>query len=302
MKQYLVIDVGGTAIKYSLMDESAVIFEKGEVPTEIEKGLDHYLDTLVSIYKLYEGKVEAICMSAPGKIDANKGFFHTGGALKFISNFDMKTAMEERTGVPFCVENDAKSAALAELWKGSMQGIENGSVITLGTGIGGALIFNGKLYRGSTYAAGEFSGISLRLDLPYSPTRMWATQNGVGRLVEDYAERIGADASTLNGRILFAKANEGDKDALDAIDAFTQGIATGIMSLQTIVDVQRVAIGGGVSKQPMLMESLHKQLHSMYDPYSAFLPATLPEVVSCTFGNDANMIGALYHYLNEVKH
>ena len=50
------------------------------------------------------------------------------------------------------------------------------------------------------------------------------------------------------------------------------------------------------------MESLHKQLHSMYDPYSAFLPETLPEVVPCTFGNDANMIGALYHYLYEVKH
>ena len=81
-----------------------------------------------------------------------------------------------------------------------------------------------------------------------------------------------------------------------------QGIATGILSLQTIVDVQRVAIGGGVSKQPLLMESLHKQLHSMYDPYSAFLPETLPEVVPCTFGNDANMIGALYHYLYEVKH
>lgn len=301
MKQFLVIDVGGTAIKYSLMDEEANILEKGETPTNLELGLEGYLDNLFSIYKQYEGKVEAIAMSAPGKIDAIKGYFYTGGALSFISNFDMKKAMEEKTGIPFCVENDAKAAALAEIWKGSMQGIENGSVITLGTGIGGALIFNGKLYRGSTFAAGEYSCVSARLDKPYDPRKMWASQNGVGVMVADYANRVNKDVKELNGRILFENANNGQQEALDAIDAFTQGLATGILSLQTIIDVQRIAIGGGISKQPLLMESLNKQLHSMYDPYQAFLPESLPEIVPCTFGNDANMIGALYHYLYEVK-
>ena len=96
MKQFLVIDVGGTAIKYSLMDEEANLLEKGETPTNLELGLEGYLDNLFSIYKQYEGKVEAIAMSAPGKIDAIKGYFYTGGALSFISNFDMKKAMEEQ--------------------------------------------------------------------------------------------------------------------------------------------------------------------------------------------------------------
>lgn len=300
MSYFLAIDVGGTAIKYSLMNAQAEILEKGEVPTPKE-GLEAYLDALHGIYARYSEKVEAIVMSAPGRIDATKGYFYTGGALTYIHNIDLKSLMEEKTGVPFCVENDAKAAALAELWKGSMQNIQNGSVITLGTGIGGSLILNGKLYRGSTFAAGEFSCISSRLDAPYSPTKTWAGQNGVGSMVKDYADRIGEDASKLNGRILFKKANQQDLDALAAIDHYTEGVATGILSLQAIVDVEKIAIGGGVSKQPLLIESLKKQLHAMYDPYASFLPQSLPEVVPCTFGNDANMIGALYHYLFEVK-
>ena len=300
MSNYLTIDVGGTNIKYALMNENAEITDKAEVPTPME-GLEKYVDTLVDIYNTYAGQVEAVCMSAPGKIDAHTGYFYTGGALKYIHETDLAGLLKDRIPVPFCAENDAKAAALAELWKGSMRGVRNGTVITLGTGIGGAVIIDGKLYRGSTFAAGEYSCISSRLDKPYSTGMNWASQNGVGNLVNLYAAKIGKDPSELNGRILFGKANSGDEDAINAIREYCMGIATGILSLQTIIDVEKVAIGGGISKQPLLMEKLQEQLHAMYDPISDYLPMSLPEVVSCTFGNDANMIGALYHYLYEIR-
>ncbi len=300
MKEYLAIDVGGTAIKYALMNEEAEILEKGEIPTPME-GLDPYIDTLVSIYEKYAGKVEAVVMSAPGKIDANRGYFYTGGALRFINETDLAALLKERIPVPFCAENDAKAAALAELWKGSMKGITNGSVITLGTGIGGSLIIDGKLYRGSTFAAGEFSCISTDLSKPYDRKNMWAVQNGVGIMVAGYAQRVGVPKEEMNGRILFENANNGDEDAIASIEHYCQGIATGLISLQTIIDVQRVAIGGGISKQPLLFKILDEQIHKMWDRFEPIMPARLPEIVPCTFGNDANMIGALYHYLEEFK-
>ena len=300
MSNYLTIDVGGTNIKYALMTENAEILDKGEVPTPME-GLDKYVDMLVDIYNKFAGKVEAVCMSAPGRIDAHTGYFYTGGALRYIHETDLSGLLKDRIPVPFCAENDAKAAALAELWKGSMQGVKNGTIIVLGTGIGGAIIIDGKVYRGSTFAAGEYSCISSRLDKPYSTGMNWAGQNGVGSLVKIYAAKIGKDPSELNGRILFGKANEGDEDAINSIREYCMGLATGIISLQFIVDVEKVAIGGGISKQPLLMEKLQEQVHEMYDPIGDYLPATLPEIVSCTFGNDANMIGALYHYLFEIK-
>lgn len=300
MAKYLTIDVGGTAIKYAVMDEDIHIYDKGEMPTPME-GLDKYVDTLVEIYEKYKGEVEAVAMSAPGKIDSSRGYFYTSGALRYVDQTDLKALLEARIDVPFCAENDAKAAALAELWKGMMVGVKNGSVITLGTGIGGSIIIDGKLYRGTTFAAGEFSCISTRLDEAYNTKNMWAMQNGVGYMVVDFADRIGADPSTLNGRILFSRANEGDPDALASIKKFCQGLATGILSLQAIIDVERIALGGGISKQPLLMQTLSECLMEGYAPFDGFLPQSMPEVVPCTFGNDANMIGALYHYLYEVK-
>lgn len=300
MTQYLAIDVGGTSIKYAVMDEEAQISDKGEYPTPKEDGLNGFLKVIHNIYATFGKDVKAVVMSAPGRIDANTGYFYTSGALGYIDRINLADRVKEFIPVPFMVENDAKAAALAELWKGSMQGVQNGIVMTLGTGIGGAIIIDGKLYRGSTFAAGEFSGIPTSLfTTPYDSKGMWAIPNSVNALVHNYAQASSMDVKKCNGRVLFDAANKGDTNALTAIDDFCKTLAAGIMSLQFALDVQKVAVGGGISKQPILMESLKKQLHIYYDDnLAAVLPASIPEVTACTFGNDANMIGALYHYLH----
>lgn len=303
MTQYLSIDVGGTNIKYACMNQEGEISEKGEYSTPMSEGFDGFLKCLKTIYHPYEGKVEAVVMSAPGKIDSTTGYFYTSGALQYISGINLRDKVKEFIPVPFAVENDAKAAALAEIWKGSMQGVQNGVVMTLGTGIGGAVIIDGKLYRGSTFAAGEFSGIPTQLGTnAYDMGGMWARPNSVATLVSTYAASINMDPAKCNGRILFEAANKGDQKALDAIDHFCLTLASGIMSLQFALDVQRVAVGGGISKQPLLLESLKKQIHLYFDEAAKLgMPASIPEITSCTFGNDANMIGALYHYLYELR-
>ena len=114
MADYLTIDVGGTNIKYALMNEEAEIYEKGEIPTPYE-GLEVFIDTIFELYtKYYEDReIAALAMSAPGKIDSTTGYFYTSGALKYISGVNLAERLAERIPVPFAVENDAKAAALA---------------------------------------------------------------------------------------------------------------------------------------------------------------------------------------------
>lgn len=302
MANYLGIDVGGTNVKYSLMSENAEILEKGEFPTPYEEGLDGLISGLKKVYDKYAGKVEAMVMSAPGKIDSSTGYFYTSGALKYIDGINLKDRLKDVIPVPFAVENDAKAAALAEVWKGSLKGIDNAYVLVLGTGIGGAIVIDGKLYRGHTFAAGELSCVQTDWrKFPLEYNNSWAVLNGVGSLVKLYADKIGKDAAELNGRVLFDAANNGDENALAAIDEYTKTLASGIISLQFVLDVERVAIGGGISKQPLLLKYLNQNVDAYYSQYYGILPATAPEVVQCTFGNDANMIGALYHYLFELN-
>lgn len=301
MRQFITIDVGGTDIKYALMNENAEIIEQGDVPTP-KTSREDFVEAIGSIYDKYAGQAEAIAMAAPGKIDAGRGYFYTSGALRYIGECDMKEVLKDRCPIEYCCENDAKAAALAELWKGSMKGVQNGIVMTLGTGIGGALIIDGHLYRGTTFAAGEFSGVSTQWTEQYSSKVIWARVGSTSALIGRYAQAKGMDPNELNGRIFFANANAGEPEALQVLDEFCTAMATSLHSLQLILDVQKVAIGGGISKQDLLIDTLNKKMDELYEQaYAHRTPATRPEVVRCTFGNDANMIGALYHYLYELK-
>lgn len=299
MTQYLAIDVGGTAIKYALMDAEANILEQGDVPTP-KTSLDDFVETIGGIYDKYADGIEGIAMSAPGRIDAQKGYFYTSGALTYIGECDMTALLKDRCPKPFTVENDAKSAALAELWKGSMKDVDNGIVMTLGTGIGGAIIINGKLYRGTNFAAGEFSCIPTNWKDYPDPRIQWASLESTSGLVRSYATKKGVSKDTVTGRTFFEAANHGEEDALEVLDNYCLGIATGLFGLQLTLDVQKIAIGGGISKQPLLIETINKKMTEVWKAAGPN-PAIQPEVVSCAFGNDANLIGALYHYLNEVK-
>ncbi len=296
MRKFLAIDVGGTYIKYALMDEEANIQEQGQEPTP-RTTLEDFVDVIGGLYDKYEGQIEAIVMAAPGRIDAGKGYFYTSGALKYIGECDMAGLLRERCPITFTVENDAKAAALAELWKGSMKGVKNGIVMTLGTGIGGALIINGALYRGTTFAAGEFSGISTMWEETYDSHKSWSNSQSTSGLVKRYADLKYVPYDSVNGHVFFERANAGEEEALEILDRYCTGLATGIYSLQLAFDAQKVAIGGGISKQPILIETLNRKMDEIFASDSCrHTPATRPEIVACEFGNDANLIGALYHY------
>lgn len=109
------------------------------------------------IIQNFEGKINGVGISCPGRIDKKTGCVYNGGALTFLHNVGLRAFVEESFKLPCAVSNDGKAAALAELWLGNLKNIQNGAAITLGTGVGGGLIMNGKLIEGSHFQAGELS-------------------------------------------------------------------------------------------------------------------------------------------------
>lgn len=150
--EYLVIDVGGTAIKYACMNENAEFLERGEIPTPMDS-LDSYLAALGTIIHRYGHNVEGIAMCVPGIIDSVQGVCITGGNLRYVKDLPLATLLEERYGLRVSLENDARCAALAELWRGSLKNCADGVVIVLGSAVGGALVKNGSIHKGSHFSS-----------------------------------------------------------------------------------------------------------------------------------------------------
>ena len=132
MKRYLVLDIGGSSIKYSIMTEKAEFLEKGNVTTPKEK-LEEFVETIGCLYDKYKEEISGIAISMPGIIDSEKGYAYTGGSLLYNNNKEIVKILKKRCPVNITIENDGKCAALAEVWKGTLKDCNDGIVIVLGT-------------------------------------------------------------------------------------------------------------------------------------------------------------------------
>ena len=306
MKQYLVFDIGGTFIKYALMGEDGGFLESGKTPTPTDT-LDHLLDQMEEIGRQFAGRYEGVAVSMPGRIDTASGVAHTGGALTFIGETPMGQMLEARLGKPVCLANDAKCAANAEAWTGALADTPNGAVLVLGTGTGGAIVLNHQIWMGNTFAAGELSFLPVRfegLGQVFNQNvhsggmgAFWASHASASGLLQAYASRKGIPAEELDGLKFFAAYDAGEPEAADALAQFGEMTAAGIYAVQSVLDLGRYAIGGGISARPEVIDIIRTKLDEIYAavPFTAF---GKPEIVRCRYGNDANLIGALRFLLN----
>lgn len=296
---YLVIDVGGTFIKYALMDEECEILEKGKIPT-IQEPLDDFVNCIVQIYKKYETKIDGIALSMPGLIDSQNGFMYTGGYIKCISNLNIVDLLHQYCPVKITVGNDAKCAALAEIWRGSLQDCNNAIVMVLGTGIGGAVIQNKQVVNGAHFMAGEFSYPVVGTELPTGIENVFGLRSGVHGLIKYASEEMKIPEKELNGKVIFHEANCGNKSAIKAIRRYAGDLALQISNYRFIFDPEKIAIGGGISEQPLLLQLVKEELKKINDIY-AMWNIPMPVVVNCKFYNDSNLIGALYIHLKSKE-
>ena len=197
--------------------------------------------------------------------------------------------------MPVTIENDAKAAALAEVWKGNLSDVRDGIVIVLGTAIGGAVIIDRKVLRGKNLMAGEFSYISIGEPGKPAWTDIWGNTGGARGLIQMTAAKKGMDPDTLDGVAVFDMVNGGDAEARAALREYTDLLAQQIMNLQVVINPERFVVGGGISCQPVLFEELSKSVQVITDTFLGHVPA--PDIMPCKFFNDSNLIGALYAHL-----
>lgn len=292
---YLAIDIGGTFIKYAVITESAEIISKGKKPTDRDH-IDVFLDTLEEIYRENEESNPAgVAISMAGVLDVDSGYAYNGGGVRCIQNLEIVNILEERLKVPVTIENDAKAAALAEVWKGNLSDVRDGIVIVIGTAIGGAVIIDRKVLRGKNLMAGEFSYISIGEPGKPAWTDIWGNTGGARGLIQMTAAKKGLDPESLDGVAVFDMVNGGDAEARAALREYTDLLAQQIMNLQVVINPERFVVGGGISCQPVLFEELSKSVQVISDTFFGNVP--VPDIMPCRFFNDSNLIGALYAYL-----
>ena len=280
-----VIDVGGTFIKYAVMNEQAEFFSRGKIPTP----LDNRKNFFNAIKNLYENfLVEGIAISMPGVIDSARGICIKSSALNFNSGCNIVNELGEICKCPVTIENDARCAALAEAKFGALADVDDGFVMVFGTMIGGAFIKNHEVHKGFNNAAGEISFVR-------KGGEIFSDNCSVPALLKGYAQIKNLSTENVTGENFFQAVNENEKDALTCLDRFTRRIAENIFNIQLIVDVPKFAIGGGISAQKIFIDSLKNNLKKVYE--ASPIEFNCVEVVPCKFLNDANLIGALSNFL-----
>lgn len=307
---YVGFDIGGTTVKYGVLDETGTILEKSVIPTNYQ--LADFLVELDGIVKdaqkRYE-KIEGIGISAPGIIQKD-GFMLTAGAIRPFYGANIKLELEQLTGLPVSVENDANAAAIAEHWIGNAQGLENYLCIVLGTGIGGGIVLNGEVFRGAHGMAGEF-GWSIIDQLPAEGDIEEVSWNKraatVGGLCYQYnLSQKKSDVAApmlLDAREIFQREAEGEALAINTVEQFLTDLAVGMLNLISCFDPELILFGGGISSNEQFNQRFQKRLEELMDRHQSIhylKDKTIAAVRPAKLKNDAGMIGAVYQIHRQV--
>ncbi|GFZ27453.1 ROK family protein [Lactobacillus corticis] len=293
--QYLALDIGGTNLKYALIDHSGNILEDFRTPTPQNK--EDFLAAVDKIVEEYQSKINGFAFCAPGKIVG--GTIDFGGALPFLDGVDFKERYQD-LNIPVWGINDGKAGVLAESWRGSLKDCANCAAVVLGTGVGGGIIVNGQLIRGFHEQAGELSFMQTNYDTDLMHSMVGGNCSAV-QLIEAVNQAEG-NSDLNDGFAAFQAINAGEKQAVKLFTEFCDRIAILIINLQSVVDLEKISIGGGISAQDTVITGIREAVDRFYNS-SDLIKMTFqqPEIVQAAFRNKANLYGALYNLLLQVN-
>ena len=281
-------DIGGTSIKVCLSDENGKIGLFKEVPTDREKGGPFIVQRLEELIAEHPD-IDAISISTAGQVNVEEGFIiYANDNLPNYTGTRIKDLLESRFQVPVKVENDVNAAALGENHYGAGRDFRDFIFLTIGTGIGGAIVIDSKLYRGFTGIAGEFGHMNL---YPNGLTcgcgkRGCYEQYGSTTALIRQAQTV--DPGCVNGRQLFERIQSGSMELVKVLDAWSNEVAIGIASLIHIFNPSCVVLGGGIMEQNLAINLVSEKVYQhIMDSYSDV------KIVKSAFGNKAGLYGAI---------
>ncbi|MBU5265951.1 ROK family glucokinase [Virgibacillus proomii] len=312
MEQIIIgIDIGGTAAKLGLISNEGDILDKWQIPTNTNDGGIHIIhDIWDSITKKIEakgmkqGQILGIGIGAPGFIEDETGFIYEAVNIGW-RDYPLGDLLKKRAQLPVFVENDANVAALGENWRGSGHQVANLIAITLGTGVGGGIIANGRIINGEAGLGGEIGHIIIEKDGASCNCgkkgclETIASATGIVRQAKQKAEEfpksklasIIATNGTITAKDVFQLAAEGDQDAEQIVARTADVLGEVIATMGVILNPAKVLIGGGVSKAG---EPLLSAIREAFDRYALPKVNQTCELALAQLGNDAGIIGAAY--------
>ena len=299
-KTYLGVDIGGTAVKLGLVDETGKVMRRAERSVSFDGYKTPILDTVQAAIREFLGshdvpKLEGIGVSATGQIDSRRGVVAgTCGNFPGWIGVDIKGTLEREFGLPVTVANDANCMVLGEVWVGAAKGYTDVIGVTLGTGVGGGIITGGRLLEGARGLGGELGHFRL-----HALDGVACTCGAIG-CYERYAattalvrgaQKMGLDAP--DGRAIFEAAAAGDARTVAVLNHWINEIAQGLAGLVHIFNPQLILIGGGVSaQQELLIDPVAEKVRKSVMP--AFAEGL--EVKAAALQNDAGLVGAVYYF------
>ncbi|MBC1886376.1 ROK family protein [Listeria seeligeri] len=289
---YFVYDIGGTFIKFALMENNGNIKMKDKFPTTA-KSAEELVAQMVEKFLPYKQAIKGIAVSCPGVVDSEKGVIYQGGSLLFMHEKNLAEMLARECHVPVVLQNDAKSAALAELWLGVAKDVHSATILTLGSGVGGGIIMDGKLQSGYHLMAGEVSYMESDFDTERLRGEFFGRTGSAVELIKRIATKKNL-MDKKDGEQVFALIAHGDEEANAIFNDYIYGLAIQILNIQYLIDPEIIAIGGGISAQPIVVERLNEAVAQIKaaNPFHA----AKPNIVTCRFQNDANLYGALYNF------
>lgn len=301
------VDVGGTTVKLGLFNDKGQVLDKWEIPTVKDNGGEKVLpDIAASIKnKMQEKNISVeelvgVGIGAPGAVDAD-GYMVNGAVNIGWGAFDLAETLKKELDLPVTVKagNDANVAALGEMWQGGGKGYSNLVAVTLGTGVGGGIIIDGRILTGTNGAGGEIGHIHIE-DAETETCgcknkgclEQYASATGITRLANRRLAKDDAPSMLRGGEIsaktVFDAVKAGDKVAIEIAEQFGEYLGKGLAAVASVVDPQIFVIGGGVSKAG---DILFKYIEPSYKR-CAFGPCKQTKFALAKLGNDAGIYGA----------
>ncbi len=313
---YIGVDLGGTNIAIGIVDENYEIVKKGSTPTKPDRGADAIVEDMAALAKklmaelgITMDQIASAGVATPGTANHDTGVVEYANNIPFLHYplADKLSALLD--GKPVYIENDANAAAKAEAMAGVAKGAPISVMITLGTGLGGGIIIDGKVYSGFNYAGAELGHVVIEKDgrqCSCGRKGCWEAYSSATGLINITKDRIadaaaagrttimtdmvGGDMSKISARTAFSAMKQGDAVAAEVVDEYISYLACGIVNMINIFQPNVLSIGGGVCNEgEYLTKPLQEKVFA--ETYSREgTPRT--EILIAKLGNDAGIIGA----------
>ena len=304
--KYLGIDVGGTNLKGAIVTENGEIVKEAHCPTHAEQGADAVAESVAGLIRqLSDGEeIAGVGLGCPGIVDDESGEIVYSCNLGWVK-YPLREKLRQLTGFSVKLGNDANVAALGEAMVGAAKGAQSAVILTLGTGVGGGVVIDGKMLVGYTGAASEMGHMVIEADgEPCACGRkgcfeVYASATALNRMTKEAMTQhpdskmheIAASYGEADGRVAFAAQEAGDPYGDAVVKKYIHYLAAGVTNITNLFFPEVIAISGGVANQgEKLFAPLREEVSRQ--EYGRSYTTKHPKIVGCALGYQAGVIGA----------